>query len=179
GNIPYVESDTPSPNTAYGRTKLAGEQLVMQHCTDSCICRTAWLYGYQGNNFVKTMLHLAREKGALTVVIDQVGNPTCAVDLAYQMVLLGASSEKGIFHCTCNGSPVSWHAFAERIIADANLSVFVKPCTTSEFPRPARRPAFSALDNAHLRSTIGDSMRSWDVALDHFMIGYLAKEKAQ
>lgn len=179
GNRPYSENDLPSPNTAYGRTKLAGEQAVSLYCKDSCICRTAWLYGYEGNNFVKTMLRLAREKGSLTVVDDQVGNPTCAVDLAYQMALLGASRETGIFHCTCNGSPVSWHAFAERIVKDAGLDVPVKACTTTEFPRPARRPAYSALDNARLRSSIGDSMRAWDVALDSFMEKYLAREKAR
>lgn len=173
---PYVETDVPSPNTAYGRTKLAGEQLVMQHCTDSCICRTAWLYGYVGNNFVKTMLRLAREKGEITVVSDQVGNPTCAVDLAHQLLLLGASQETGIFHCTCNGEPVSWFEFASRIVSDAGLDVSAKKCTTSEFPRPAKRPAYSALDNKHLRSSIGDSMRDWKDALDLFMKTYLERE---
>jgi dTDP-4-dehydrorhamnose reductase len=178
GNRPYTEKDMPSPTTAYGRTKLAGEIAVLQNCKNSCICRTAWLYGYEGNNFVKTMLRLAKEKGTLTVVDDQVGNPTCAVDLAYQLVLLGSSSLKGIFHCTCNGSPVSWHAFAERIVKDAGLDVPVLACTTDQFPRPAKRPAYSALDNAHLKSTIGDSLREWDVALDSFMKSYLAKEQA-
>jgi len=125
------------------------------------------------------MLRLAREKGSLTVVNDQLGNPTCAVDLAYQMVLLGASPETGIFHCTCNGSPVSWHEFAGRITKDGGLDVPVFACTTAEFPRPAKRPAYSALDNAHLRATIGDSMRDWAVALDSFMVSYLAKEKAR
>jgi dTDP-4-dehydrorhamnose reductase len=176
---PYGESDEPSPNTAYGRTKLSGETFVASHCSNSCICRTAWLYGYVGNNFVKTMLRLAREKGSLTVVSDQVGNPTCAVDLAYQLLLLGASTETGIFHCTCNGEPVSWFDFASRIVSAAGLDVPVHGCSTAEFPRPARRPAYSALDNSHLRSTIGDSMRDWDVALESFMVSYLAKEKVQ
>lgn len=179
GKRPYLESDEPSPNTAYGRTKLAGEEYVLSHCPNCCICRTAWLYGYVGNNFVKTMLRLAREKGSLTVVNDQVGNPTSAVDLAYQLLVLGASTETGVFHCTCNGEPVSWFDFASRIVSDAILAVPVHGCSTAEYPRPARRPAFSALDNSHLRSTIGDSMRSWDVALDSFMVSYLAKEKAQ
>jgi len=179
GQRPYLESDEPSPNTAYGRTKLAGEEYVLSHCPNCCICRTAWLYGYVGNNFVKTMLRLAREKGSLTVVNDQVGNPTSAVDLAYQLLVLGASTETGVFHCTCNGEPVSWFGFASRIVSDAGLDVPVHGCSTAEFPRPAKRPAYSALDNSHLRSTIGDSMRSWDVALDSFMVSYLAKENAQ
>lgn len=179
GSSPYRESDEPSPRTAYGRTKLAGEAFVLAHCSNSCICRTAWLYGYVGNNFVKTMLRLAREKGSLTVVNDQVGNPTSAVDLAYQLLLLGSSSEKGVFHCTCNGEPVSWFDFASRIISLAGLDVPVHGCTTTEFPRPAKRPAYSALDNSHLRSTIGDSMRDWDVALDSFLEKYLIMERMQ
>jgi dTDP-4-dehydrorhamnose reductase len=177
GTRPYVETDESAPNTAYGRTKLAGENAVMDSCGNSCICRTAWLYGYVGNNFVKSMLRLARENGRLKVVGDQVGNPTSAVDLAYQLVLLGASTETGIFHCTCGGDPVSWHAFAERIVERAGLSVPVESCTTDEFPRPARRPAYSALENRHLHDTIGNSMRDWREALDSFMEHYLEQEK--
>jgi len=179
GNRPYLESDDPSPNTAYGRTKLAGEESVLSHCPNSCICRTAWLYGYVGNNFVKTMLRLAREKGSLTVVNDQVGNPTSAVDLAYQLLLLGASTETGIFHCTGNGDAVSWFDFASRIVTSAGLDVPVQGCSTAEFPRPAKRPAYSALGNSRLRSTIGDSMRDWKVALDSFMEKYLVMEQMQ
>lgn len=177
GASPYKESDTPNPNTAYGRSKLAGEQFVLELCKNSCVCRTAWLYGYAGNNFVKTMLRLAREKGALTVVDDQVGNPTNAVDLAYQLVLLAVSSETGIFHCTCNGDAVSWHTFAKRIVEKAGLDVPVHACTTEQFPRPAKRPKFSALDNKHLCETIGDSMRDWKEALDSYIVNYLEQEE--
>lgn len=179
GTKPYVESDVPAPNTAYGRSKLAGERFVLEYCHNSCICRTAWLYGYAGNNFVKTMLRLAGEKGQLTVVDDQVGNPTSAVDLAWQLALLAASQETGIFHCTCNGEAVSWNAFARRIMAKAGLGVEVKACTTAEFPRPAKRPAYSALENRHLRETIGDSMRDWKEALDSFLVYYLGQERQQ
>ncbi len=179
GSKPYLESDEPAPNTAYGRSKLEGERFVLESCYNSCICRTAWLYGYVGNNFVKTMLRLAREKGQLTVVDDQVGNPTSAVDLAWQMVLLAASEETGIFHCTCNGDAVSWNAFARRIMEKAGLDVEVKACTTAEFPRPARRPAYSALENRHLNDTIGDSMRDWKEALDSFLVSYLKQENQQ
>lgn len=179
GTRPYVESDVPAPNTAYGRSKLAGERFVLESCHNSCICRTAWLYGYVGNNFVKTMLRLAREKGQLTVVDDQVGNPTSAVDLAWQLVLLVTSQETGIFHCTCNGDAVSWNAFARRIMEKAGLAVEVKACTTAEYPRPAKRPAYSALENRHLRETIGDSMRDWKEALDSFLVHYLEQERQQ
>jgi len=179
GTRPYVETNTPAPNTAYGRSKLAGERFVLETCKNSCICRTAWLYGYAGNNFVKTMLRLAREKGSLTVVDDQVGNPTSAVDLAWQLVLLAASEETGIFHCTCNGEAVSWNVFARRIMEKAGLAVEVKACTTAEFPRPAKRPAYSALENKHLKDTIGDSMRDWKEALDSFLGHYLEQERQQ
>ncbi|ADY12223.1 dTDP-4-dehydrorhamnose reductase [Sphaerochaeta globosa] len=179
GTRPYVETDETAPNTAYGRSKLAGEQFVLASCRNSCICRTAWLYGYIGNNFVKTLLRLAREKGSLTVVDDQVGNPTSAVDLAWQLALLAASQETGIFHCTCNGEAVSWNAFAKRIMEKAGLAVEVKACTTAQFPRPAKRPAYSALENRHLRKTIGDSMRDWKEALDSFLVNYLEQERRQ
>ena len=179
GTRPYVETDVPRPNTTYGRSKLAGEQFVLASCRNSCVCRTAWLYGYAGNNFVKTMLRLAREKGSLTVVNDQVGNPTSAVDLAWQLVLLAASEETGIFHCTCNGDPVSWNTFARRIMEKTGLGVEVKACTTAEFPRPAKRPAYSALENRHLKDTIGDSMRDWKEALDSFLVHYLEQERQQ
>jgi dTDP-4-dehydrorhamnose reductase len=177
GTRPYVETDKTAPNTAYGRSKLAGEQFVLDYCKNSCICRTAWLYGYTGNNFVKTMLRLAREKGSLMVVNDQFGNPTSTVDLAYQLVLLAASEETGIFHCTCEGETVSWNTFAKRIIEKAGLSVEVKGCTTAEFPRPAKRPVYSALENKHLKDTIGDSMRDWKEALDSFLVHYLEQER--
>jgi dTDP-4-dehydrorhamnose reductase len=177
GTVPYKESDTTNPNTVYGRSKLAGEQFVLDLCADSCVCRTAWLYGAVGNNFVKTMLRLAREKGELTVVGDQMGNPTSTVDLAYQLILLAVSSKTGVFHCTCNGPAVSWHTFAKRIIEKAGLDIPVNICTTEQFQRPARRPAFSALDNERLHETIGDSMRDWREALDSFLSHYLGKER--
>jgi dTDP-4-dehydrorhamnose reductase len=178
---PWTESDPCEPATAYGRTKLAGERLVLEHCPDACICRTAWLYGYTGNNFVKTMMRLGREKGSVTVVDDQVGNPTCAVDLAYQMAVLAASGETGVFHCTCNSDAVSWYVFTKAIMEAAGIDAEVRPCTTEEYARmssrPAKRPAYSALDNMRLRETVGDVMRPWRDALDAWMRNYLDMEK--
>lgn len=176
---PYVETDIPSPKTAYGRTKLAGEIFVTEHCHNSLICRTAWLYGYEGNNFVKTMLRLGKEKDVIKVVNDQVGNPTSAVDVAYQLLLLASSKEIGIFHCTCNGEAVSWYTFTKNIMVTAGIDISIIPCTTEEFPRPAKRPAYSALTNKRLRETIGDSMRKWEVALDSFLNTYLHMEEGK
>lgn len=179
--VPRTEHDRCEPATAYGRTKLAGERLVLGLCADSCVCRTAWLYGYEGRNFVKTMMRLGRERGAVTVVSDQVGNPTCAVDLAYQMAVLGASGERGVFHCTCGGRPVSWYTFTKAIMEVAGIDAVVSPCTTDEFAtvskRPAKRPPFSALDNMRLRETVGDRMRDWEDALEAWMKNYLEMER--
>jgi dTDP-4-dehydrorhamnose reductase len=112
GGAPYREDDPTGPLGAYGRTKLAGEKLVLEADPDAVVCRTAWLYGYVGNNFPKKIMKLAGGKGRLKVVTDQKGDPTCAVDLAFQMVTLAASKENGIFHCTCegrSGEPVWLH----------------------------------------------------------------------
>ena len=169
GKVPFSEADMPAPSTAYGRSKLQGEKYVLEKCKDSCVCRTAWLYGFEGNNFVKTMIRLGKEGKSIKVVDDQVGNPTSAVDLAYQLLLLGISAETGIFHCTCNGEPVSWYTFAKDIFSLAGLEVDLTACTTQEFPRPAKRPEYSALDNVRLRDTIGDSMRDWKISLSSFL----------
>lgn len=113
-----IESDATSPESAYGRTKLAGEQLVADACAQHFIVRTAWLYGYVGNNFVKTMLRLARENGAIKVVYDQYGNPTSANDLAYEILKIAVTDNYGIYHCTNKGT-CSWCDFACAIVDGA------------------------------------------------------------
>jgi dTDP-4-dehydrorhamnose reductase len=170
GNIQVdrIESDTPDPQSAYGRTKLAGEQLVIEACKRAFIVRTAWLYGHTGNNFVKTMMCLARENGAIKVVDDQHGNPTYANDLAYEILKIAATDNYGIYHCTNNGV-CSWFDFASAIVDIAGIPCEKTPCTTEEFPRPAKRPAYSSLRNKHLEDTIGDDMRPWRDALEDFL----------
>lgn len=168
-----TEDDEPDPISAYGRTKLAGERAVLARCERSYIVRTAWLYGYVGKNFVKTMLRLAGSLGALTVVDDQLGNPTSANDLAYELLKIALTDEFGIYHCT-NGGICSWADFARAIVARAGFDpAIVTPCTSSEYaaahPDAARRPAFSALANVRLSATVGDEMRPWEDALDSFM----------
>lgn len=168
-----TELDEPNPISAYGRTKLAGERAVLAACERSFVVRTAWLYGYVGKNFVKTMLRLADSLGALTVVDDQLGNPTSANDLAYELLKLALTDEYGIYHCTNNGI-CSWATFARAIVERAGFDPdIVRPCTSDEYaaahPDAARRPAYSALANTHLAQAIGDEMRAWDVALDSFM----------
>ena len=168
-----VETDETAPISAYGRTKLEGEKLALAANSKTFVVRTAWLYGYVGKNFVKTMLRLARDVGHMTVVDDQVGNPTSANDLAYEVLKIVETENYGIYHCTNNGI-CSWAEFTRAIVARAGYDpAIVTPCTSDEYaeahPDAARRPLFSALRNKHLEDTIGDEMRLWQDALDTFM----------
>ena len=162
---PRRESDVTEPRTVYGSSKLKGEGQILESGADAAIVRTAWLYGEAGKNFVKTMLSLARERANIRVVDDQFGNPTNAADLAHHLFKLAVSKERGIFHCTNHGI-CSWHEFAVQIMKSAGIDVEVAACSTAEFPRPAPRPAYSALENSRLSETVGDEMRGWREAVD-------------
>ena len=168
GDTPLDECDLPAPRSAYGTTKLLGEQYVQRFCRRHFIVRTAWLYGYNGKNFVKTMINAGKKFGKLTVVNDQLGNPTNAVDLAHHILKLAVSHEYGTYHCTGNGI-CSWYDFAAEIIRLSGVEATVAPCTTAEYaaahPEAASRPAWSALDNRMLCCTVGDEMRPWQQAL--------------
>ena len=163
---PYPEDATPNPSSAYGRTKLLGETAVLRH-PDAYVVRTAWLYGVNGQNFVKTMLNLEQTRETLSVVDDQVGQPTWSLDLAEQLILLGESdAEPGVYHGT-NSGQVSWFGFTRRIFeligADPQR---VQPTTTEAFPRPAPRPAFSVLGHERWAAQGLPEMRAWDEALE-------------
>ena len=162
--VPYCEWDATAPRTVYGKSKLMGEGFAHRFCDRAFVIRTAWLYGYYGHNFVKTILRNIGEKGSLKVVDDQRGNPTHANDLAHHILKLAITEEYGIYHCTGSGE-CSWYDFAVKIVELAGLEGKVAPCSTGEFPRPAPRPAYSSLQNAMLSCTVGDEMRSWEDAL--------------
>lgn len=164
---PYREFDTINPQSVYGITKWQGEELVRHILGRHYIVRTAWLYG-EGNNFVRTMLNLAEKNSTLRVVDDQIGTPTSTVDLAKSIFMLLATDAYGTYHGTCQGY-CSWYEFACEIFLQAGKQIEVLPVTTSEFPRPAKRPAHSVLDNYMLRMTVGDSMRSWQQALKEYI----------
>lgn len=166
-NTLYREFDVVNPQTVYGRTKWQGEEMVRQILGRHFIVRTAWLYG-DGNNFVRTMLRMANEQDSLRVVDDQVGTPTSTVDLAWTIFRLLASDAFGTYHATCQGQ-CSWYEFACEIFRQAGKSVGVVPVTTAEFVRPAKRPAYSVLDNHMLRMTVGDPMRNWNEALRDYL----------
>lgn len=168
GIRPYREYDLTSPVSVYGKTKLAGETYVREFCSQYFIVRTAWLYGYNGKNFVKTIINAAKEKGHLDVVDDQRGNPTNSEDLAYHILKIALTKEYGVYHCTGTGE-CSWYDFAKKIVEYAGINCTVKPITSNELTRKAKRPAYSSLDNMMLRCTVGDEMREWQEALKLFI----------
>ncbi|MEO6496518.1 MAG: dTDP-4-dehydrorhamnose reductase [Solirubrobacteraceae bacterium] len=144
GDWPYVESDAPDPRGAYGRTKLLGEQAVLDVGTDCAIARTAWLFGAGGKNFVDTMLALGAQHGEVKVVGDQIGSPTWTGFLAPAVVEIAERRSTGLHHLAGAGL-CSWAELAEEIFRLAGVSCSVAPVTTAEFPRPAPRPAWSVL----------------------------------
>ena len=162
---PYAEDAAPAPRSAYGRTKMHGEQAVLQH-PDAYVIRTAWLYGAAGKNFVKTMLELESQHETLTVVDDQVGQPTWSRDLAGQIITLASSGARpGVYHGT-NSGQTSWFGFTRKIFeligADPQR---VLPTTTDKFPRPAPRPSYSVLGHDRWAEQGLIEMRPWDEAL--------------
>lgn len=171
GEIPLDETAQPAPVSAYGATKLLGEEYVRTLCSRYFIVRTAWLYGYVGKNFVYTMLNAGKKFDKLTVVNDQLGNPTNAEDLAYHLLKLCVSKEYGVYHCTGEGV-CSWYDFTQEIMRLSGISTQVLPCTSDEYaaahPAAARRPAWSALENRMLACTVGNEMRPWQEALACF-----------
>lgn len=162
---PYQESDVPNPATAYGRTKLRGEKAVARH-PEAYIVRTAWLYGAHGSNFVKTMIGLEQTRETVSVVDDQVGQPTWSLDLAAQIILLGESdAAPGIYHGT-NSGQTSWFGLARRVFELAGADPDrVLPTTSTEFVRPAQRPAYSVLGHDRWQAAGLDPMRPWEEAL--------------
>ncbi|WP_160674318.1 dTDP-4-dehydrorhamnose reductase [Clostridium sp. C8-1-8] len=168
GSKALKEYDLTGPVSVYGKTKLAGEEFVKQFSSKYFIVRTAWLYGYNGNNFVYTMMKLGKEKDFIDVVNDQRGNPTNAEDLAHHILKLIGTEEYGTYHCTGSGE-CTWYDFAKKIIELSGIDCEIRPCTSEQFVRPAKRPEFSSLDNMMLRCTVGDEMRDWEVAIKEFI----------
>lgn len=174
--MPYDEDDAPSPRTAYGRTKLAGERAVLAY-ERGIVVRTAWLYGAHGSNFVRTMLNLERARDTVDVVDDQWGQPTWTVDLAAQVIALGRVAAEtaaaatgrtpvcGVFHGTNAGS-TTWCGFARAVFGAVGADPErVHPVTTAQFPRPAPRPAWSVLGHRRWTEVGLAPMRPWQAAL--------------
>jgi len=165
---PYHEWDKPDPRTAYGASKLAGEQSIAQHCPDHAILRTAWLYGTLGPSFLHTMMKLGSTDGPpLKIVADQVGNPTSTDALASCIAWMLDEPAVGIVHATCEGE-ASWYDFAQAIFELWPARRDRLPCTTAEYPRPAPRPANSRLEKRALRLLNLGPMPHWRDALGRF-----------
>lgn len=167
---PYHEFDATGPKTAYGKSKLAGEEMIRSLCPDHVIARTAWLYGENGPSFVHTMLSLADgTRPELKVVHDQIGNPTSTTALANHLQILLENRElAGTFHLTCEGE-ASWYELATEIFAISKRKQVVKPCTSMEYPRPAPRPKNSRLDKMRLRLHGLPTMPHWRQTLQEFL----------
>lgn len=165
-HTPYVETDTPCPDSVYGSTKLAGELSVSKFCKRVMIIRTAWLYSTFGNNFVKTMIRLGKEKTELGVIFDQIGTPTYARDLAHViMTAIEKGVQPGVFHFS-NEGVTSWYDFTKAIHRLAGItSCHVRPLHTSEYPTPAHRPHYSVLDKTKIKQTYNIEIPYWEESL--------------
>ncbi len=166
-HTPYLESDTPSPDSVYGSTKLAGELGVTKFCSRSMIIRTAWLYSPFGNNFVKTMIRLGSERSELGVIFDQIGTPTYAHDLAQAILtIIVKGIQPGVYHFTDEGV-TSWYDFTKSIHRISGITgCHVRPLHTSEYPTAARRPYYSVLDKSKIKTAYDIEIPHWEESLE-------------
>jgi len=167
GDKPKREYDMVNPQSVYGGSKELGERLVRETNPRHFIIRTAWLYG-EGNNFVRTMLKLSKEKQEMNVVDDQFGSPTSTVDLAKAIVKLMNTESYGTYHGTCEGS-CSWNEFAKKIFEIKGINIKVNPITTEELGRLANRPKYSVLDNFMLKLLDINVFRNWEDAIAEYL----------
>ncbi len=170
-SIPYKEDDSTNPVNYYGATKLEGEKLCLANNADSIIIRTSWVYAAYGNNFVKTMMRLMKERESLNVVDDQWGSPTYAVDLATVILSIiaadkdgGGSWVPGIYHYSNEGN-INWHDFAVAIKKLTGSACVVNPIPTSKYPTPAKRPAYSVMSKEKIKSTYHTVIPQWQSSL--------------
>ena len=177
--VPYLETDIPNPKSIYGQTKLDGEIAIQKNWEKHFIVRTSWVYSQFANNFMKTMLRLASERDNLSVVNDQIGTPTNAVDLAEVLMVIIVSSFKfaspvrfhsgqvssfGIYNFSNEGQ-CSWYDFANEIFHQKGIKIDLKPIPTSAYPTPAKRPAYSVLDKTKIKSTFDIKINDWQTSL--------------
>lgn len=166
-HTPYTEEAPTCPNSVYGVTKLEGEQAVQRNCPKSMVIRTAWLYSTFGNNFVKTMIRLGKEKPELGVIFDQIGTPTYAHDLAVAIfAAINQGVVPGVYHFS-NEGVISWYDFTKAIHRIAGITTcHVRPLHTSEYPTPASRPHYSVLDKTKIKQTYALDIPYWEQSLE-------------
>jgi len=168
GEGPHTEDEEPKPLNAYGRTKLEGERMVLGELPSATVLRTAWLYGPGGPSFLHTILKLSRKRRYLDVVNDQRGNPTWTLEIEQTIEWLLGSPVKGVLHAVCTGS-ATWFDFANYVIRDIfQRPSVVRPCTSEELGRRAKRPSDSRLDCSRLRELAGWELPPWRDALMNF-----------
>ncbi|PWA06955.1 dTDP-4-dehydrorhamnose reductase [Flavobacterium psychrotolerans] len=165
-NLPYTEIDHTNPRGIYGKTKREGEQKIAENLIEHFIIRTSWLYSQFGNNFMKTMLRLAQDRDSLSVVNDQIGTPTNAIDLAEVIIKVIFSNSKnyGIYHFSNEGS-ASWYDFAKKIFEINQVNIDLKPILTSEFPTLAQRPKYSVLNKSKIKTEFKITIDTWEDSL--------------
>ncbi|MGL4518140.1 MAG: dTDP-4-dehydrorhamnose reductase [Phocaeicola sp.] len=169
-HLPYTEAYPTSPNSVYGKTKLAGEEAAVAGCSKAVVIRTSWLYSTFGNNFVKTMLRLGRERDTLGVIFDQVGTPTYAADLAEAIVaILEQEVVPGVYHYS-NEGVCSWYDFTKTIHRIAGIkSCQVNPIHTADYPTAATRPHYSVMDKSKIKAVYGIQIPHWEESLERCM----------
>ena len=164
---PYEIDDEIDPQSIYGKSKAQGEKHVRDLLDKYFIGRTAWLYGWHGNNFVKTITKYAKEKGHLKVVDDQVGSPTFSLDLARKIKEITSTDKYGTYHLT-NSGKTSWYGFTLEILKNTGVDAKIEPCTSDEYKRPAPRPQYSVLSEKALIENSFEPMKSWQEALKEY-----------
>lgn len=166
--VPIPEDANPAPLGVYGRSKLEGEEAIRVAGGDAYIVRTSWVYGLHGGNFVRTVLRVTRETGAMRVVDDQRGSPSWARDVAAASMRLIEVGPPGTYHLT-NGGECSWYDLARATVAHAQVAAELTPIGTADYPTPAARPRYSVLDNRRWRELGQRPLRGWQEALDEFL----------
>lgn len=164
----YVETDLPNPINVYGASKLLGEQYVQQLLEKYYIVRISWVFGENGNNFIKTMRRLGSERDELNIIDDQVGSPTYTADLAPLLVNMMETNKYGIYHATNEGF-CSWYEFANEIFKQSGIDVKINPITTDQYPTAAKRPMNSRMSKDKLTEFGFALLPSWEEALNHYL----------
>ena len=186
-SFPYTEEDATNPQSVYGQTKLDGEKAIREVLDNYFIIRTSWVYSQFGNNFMKTILRLAKERTSLSIVSDQIGTPTNAVDLAEAILEIVESQKSktkkettntqhptpntqfGIYNFSNDGE-CSWYEFAKKIVERNNINIDLQPIPTKSYPTPAQRPKYSVLDKSKIKTVFGIEIKSWEESLQTLVI---------
>jgi dTDP-4-dehydrorhamnose reductase len=178
-SVPYAEEDATNPQSVYGQTKLDGEKAIREVLDNYFIIRTSWVYSQFGNNFMKTILRLAKERTSLGIVSDQIGTPTNAVDLADTLVKIilftslskgeGRAEAFGLYNFSNDGE-CSWYDFAQKIVEINNINIDLQPIPTTSYPTPAQRPKYSVLDKSKIKTVFGIDIKSWEESLRTLVI---------